>query len=286
MKRHSGDHSNRSVVLCEKRTAYRLCLAQCEPVSNAIATSSRPYERRLLSVSSRFLSAGDRVIDVGANLGNHALYWCRVAGAVVDAFEPNPASYELLNRNVEINDAPATLRVHHLALGSHEGRGSVIADPGNPAEARVTRTDGGEVEIRRLDSLIGPDDRIRLIKVDVEGAELEVLRGAGDILRERPVLLVELHSARERRAMRQFLRPVGYVRVPVNLAGAPTYLHVASLPDRLRVVLLMTSWSFWVCLTGPVHHPIRRWLRAVRSRRRYRTDAALMQRLRRGRDSG
>jgi FkbM family methyltransferase len=266
MGRQPMDPSHRSVELCEKGISYKLCLGPWDPVRAVITTTSRPYERRLLAVSCRFLSAADRVVDVGANLGNHSLYWCRVVGAVVDAFEPHPEYYELLDRNVEMNDARPIVRIHRLALGADDGRGTIIPNPGNPGAARVRRVSAGEADVRRLDSVIDPEDQIRLIKVDVEGAELEVLRGAGRVLRWRPALLLEQHTTRERRALRRFLRPLGYVRVPVSLTGpgAPTYLHVATVPDRLRALLLVTSSNFWVCLTGPVHRPIRRWMRRIR----------------------
>lgn len=144
-------------------------------------------------------------LDVGANVGNHALFFARRFRQVV-AFEPNPPVAKLLEANVALNDAD-NVRVVPVGLAD-ESRdllfiqdesgnlgGSGFADGAGPARAgrtRVLPVRRGDEELERL-ALAG---RVALIKIDVEGYELQVLKGlARTIARESPLILFESNRA-------------------------------------------------------------------------------------------
>lgn len=130
--------------------------------------------------------AGGVFVDVGANVGGYSL---RAAsrGMEVHSFEPIPQNAQILRRNAEINHL--TLDIQEVALGSSEGEVRLSA---GGASSRVTEGGGIEVPLRTLDSFGLP--RVDVLKVDVEGYELEVLRGAErTISRCRPAMMVEMH---------------------------------------------------------------------------------------------
>lgn len=137
------------------------------------------------------LRPGMHAVDVGANLGYYMLLLREAVGAAgrVDCFEPEPDNLAELERNVAANGF-RNVRVSAVALGDSHAEvglqrgvnGTVLADGG--AELQVP--------LRRLDELI--DVPIDFLKIDVEGYEAHVLRGAADTLRSsRPTLFVEVH---------------------------------------------------------------------------------------------
>ncbi len=181
-----------------------------------------PYEVELLEVSAGLLRPGDRVVDVGANIGNHTLFWAVHCKAAVDAFEPNPAALEYLRTNVELSDATA-VTVHSQALGAAAGTASVLqAADGNLGACKL-KTGNGPISVARLDDVVvGP---VRLIKIDVEGLEVDVLAGATAVLeRDLPFVIAECSSDAALRAVDEILTRYGYRRHEANLAWTPTYL--------------------------------------------------------------
>ena len=141
------------------------------------------------------LRPGDGVIDAGANIGALTLPLSRLVGESgnVLAFEPQRMMHHVLCANLAINAienvaavqaalgaAPGMIRVPVLRLEDHHNFGglSVGGERGEP------------VRVRTIDSM--PLQHLRLIKIDVEGAELEVIKGAGATIRRlRPFLVVE-----------------------------------------------------------------------------------------------
>jgi FkbM family methyltransferase len=152
---------------------------------------------------ARYLRPGDEFWDVGANIG----YFTLLAGVLVGsagkvrAFEPLPTTFRMLERNVSLNPA-LPIEAHAVALAADDARAWFTADM--DVSNRLTtdkRGDVVQVVVSRVDAW--PSAAPTFVKVDVEGAELEVLRGAESTVRRcRPVLQVELieHLLRDRGA--------------------------------------------------------------------------------------
>lgn len=139
----------------------------------------------------RLLRPGMRVVDVGANIGYFLLLFEHAigpAGSIV-CLEPEPDNARELERNIRANGL-ANVELLRLAAGDSDGLVSLT-----PGINGVVRPDGSgslTVQIRRLDSLVG--GRVDFLKIDVEGFEHQVLRGAERLLREQqPTLIVEVH---------------------------------------------------------------------------------------------
>jgi FkbM family methyltransferase len=124
-----------------------------------------------------FLRPGELFVDVGANVGSYSLLAAAECGARVKAYEPVPATFEWLKRNVAENGLQNQVQLFNHALGAENGMVAMTA----MLDAQNHLAESGDahtinVPIRRLDdSLAG--DIPTLIKIDVEGAEDQVLAG-------------------------------------------------------------------------------------------------------------
>lgn len=166
------------------------------------------WEPHIVAFYARYLRAGMTVVDVGANIGFHALHAaCRVGqqGRVL-AFEPDPRNASLLRMSLGLQEHRPSVEVIEAALSDRDGE-LVLSDLGNPgnAGARFTHQDRGHLErlvhgphptfrtvaAWRFDSRFDPE-RIDLVKIDVEGFEPRAMAGmAESIARCRPVILTE-----------------------------------------------------------------------------------------------
>jgi FkbM family methyltransferase len=148
----------------------------------------------------------DVVWDVGANIGDMALYCAARAGARVEAFEPSPAVFARLAENVGLNPGLA-VEPHALGLSDHDGvvRFYASAERGNAGVGSLGRAantvdEGVEVRITRGDSLIAGGWAVpRIVKMDIEGFEPEALAGMSELLKTgRTLVCVESSGYRLR----------------------------------------------------------------------------------------
>lgn len=179
-------------------------------------------------------------IDVGANIG---VYTTRYASAFTNtlAIEPNPATFHILQANIALG---RTSNVIPLLMGCTDqvGTGQLNVPVGGMLGWSRFGSDASwekypiEVPIDTLDNLVAKAalDRIALLKIDVEGYEPQVLRGASNTLVEHcPVVLYEALSNESARASAELLRAAGYNHFvtfsrPLTLAGMLFGLSVAA----------------------------------------------------------
>jgi FkbM family methyltransferase len=159
---------------------------------------------RIHRLLDRWVRPGDTVVDVGANIGWNAIRAARVAGRVV-AVEPTPDTLEVLRRNVAASGL-GNVVVAPVAAGRAAGerelfvRGGVSAVNSLYPESRYARvTEVLRVPVVRLDDLV--EGAAALVKIDVEGAEIDVLEGMPRLLGgEGTVLVVEWDPTLQRMA--------------------------------------------------------------------------------------
>jgi FkbM family methyltransferase len=156
----------------------------------------------------RHLGQGDLFVDVGANVGSYAL-WALDLGALVIAVEPDEDARTRLEENIALNGYGAEVRP--VALGSAPGLLRFTSGRGttNQLVAFEDQVEGSvEVEVSTLDDLLG--DRVAAgVKIDVEGAEQLVLKGASRALQDRRVSLFQLEwNARSEQLLGTDRRPV------------------------------------------------------------------------------
>lgn len=159
----------------------------------------RNYERQLidtLASGAETLEAPVRWIDVGADIGAVTALVVSRAARVAEAhlFEPNPVAFAYLARNARQLPIPAVARA--AAVGSRPGRGELRHSPTDSSDhARfLAAADEGELEVVALDQLFDWHAGSVLMKIDVEGGEWDVLRGAERLLRELPEWLIAFEA--------------------------------------------------------------------------------------------
>jgi FkbM family methyltransferase len=167
-------------------------------VLGAIAAAGGRYETATLRALRRALPPDAVVLDIGANIGAFSLAFAALCPAgTVHAFEPGGLSHGYLARNVAAN-GPVDVRPHRLALSDRTGELTFHCDAADPGAAHLAAAgEGGEtVPVTTLDAWAAGAGlpRVDLVKLDVEGNETAVLRGAREILaRHRPAVLVEVN---------------------------------------------------------------------------------------------
>jgi FkbM family methyltransferase len=160
------------------------------------------YERIELDVFERLAAMSKTIVDVGANIG---LYSCVAADraptfAKIVAFEPIAENLHYLNKNRERNERAARIVVEEEAVGESSGLVNIYLAEGQIGTHSVSAKNALDsntsisVPMVCLDDYVDKKlhDSIELLKVDVEGYEVAVLRGAKSVLRkDRPTLFVE-----------------------------------------------------------------------------------------------
>lgn len=182
-----------SVTLTQEGVVYELVLpdAATDHIQRIISTSNAPYEIEMLSDMRQRIAPGELVLDVGAHIGNHTVYLAKVAQAQVISFEPNPELYNVILQNIDRNQLAAHVSARKIGLGRSHGRAHFSSTiPDNPGAQSLVVTDG-DIEVKPLDA-ITLRQPVRIIKIDVEGMELDVLEGGSQLIqRDRPLLYVE-----------------------------------------------------------------------------------------------
>jgi FkbM family methyltransferase len=223
------------------------------------------FEVAELRFVEKFLKPGMCVLDIGAHHGLYTLLASKLVGSggKVIAFEPSPRERRLLARNLRLNFS-SNVRIETFALGSGPSKANLFLVEGGedgcnslrpPATAGITRT--VSVDVLSLDDYLSNPGlgRVDFVKLDVEGAEREVLRGAVSLLHSssRPLFLVEVQDIRTSpwgypaREIVQLLDRAGYdwFRILDNGSLAPaatddqTYdANLVAVPhDRVAYVL-------------------------------------------------
>ncbi len=153
------------------------------------------HEDSLEPVLAGLLPDGGVFVDVGAHVGRWTLRLARKASQVY-AVEPNPDTAAVLRAHIALNDV-RDVDVLELAAWDSETRLS-LSDPAEKVSGgstRVVEGDDGTVLARPLDDVFAGLDRLHLVKLDVEGADLHALRGLrATLARLTPTLFIEDHS--------------------------------------------------------------------------------------------
>lgn len=199
------------------------------------------------------LGPGEIAIDVGANLGWYTALLSRLSepGAQIFAFEPDPETYRLLRENLRANSAVGVTALN-LALGETRGtavlrryktsnNGRHTLSPGSDDDG-----DGGgecEVNVETLDSFCAAhglgEARVRFLKIDVEGFEYYVVRGAMSLLQRCDCILLEFNRGDTSNKLLQLLAEIG-LTAHVFIDGNPepmTFTKILQSPVQLDLLL-------------------------------------------------
>lgn len=178
-------------------------------IPNRIVRRASLYADKELQRIASLVGTGRSILDIGANIGNHAVYFGTLMQARrIVCYEPQPDIVPILERNIALNDIPATVRP--VALGEVTGT-MAMSDTreGNTGATGFAPDETGTVQAVRLDD--EGHDAVDFIKIDVEGAEPAVIAGGMELIRrDRPMIMAEVLTEDVRRRIDEMLLPLGY----------------------------------------------------------------------------
>jgi len=214
-------------------------------IGRIISASKMYYESDLISFVRRFFSPS-RVIDVGTNIGNHALGFSGHSDYHVICFEPDPTLAKIAEKNLKLNEIKYDL--YNFGLGDKNEKIPFIA--GESSNSGVGRFDRNAkstlyLQVMRLDDAVPSSYSADLIKIDVEGFEKNVLLGGLDTIQNsRPVLVIEHQDYISFKECSGLLHKLGYK--PLRVFGAtPTFVYVFA--DDFGYVLTSTDITWVDC---------------------------------------
>jgi FkbM family methyltransferase len=181
-----------------------------------------PRQIEYFSQLSRDLEC-DAFLDVGANLGLYSIYFSRYFAIEVIAFEPDTRVRNQLSANLFLNGMDDLVRVEPVALSSKSGTLNFERfDDQNRGRSRVSAQGSALVTSARLDDLIDWSGRRVAVKVDIEGHEQHLLKGAGEFL-QRNKVLIQMEMIEGREDTVALLRGLGFENI--HRIGHDFYFH-------------------------------------------------------------
>jgi len=168
------------------------------------------YEYELLG-AIRKMGLSGVYVDVGANIGNHSLYFANhCESTAIYSFEPQDICFEILGLNMGLNQKKPFRGIKKAAWSERCNLKLETHSERNMGMGRIGET-GVWVEADTLDNQIQKTESVVLIKIDVEGSEIEVLKGADEtIQRCKPVMVCEAQTDAMYKAIDNLLKPYGY----------------------------------------------------------------------------
>lgn len=194
-------------------------------ITRVIAQTSSFYEIELLGEIFHRALPGWVFVDAGAHVGNHSVFFGAILGLSGHAIEQNPKTFAILHRNLAVNGLQDQVQAINAAVGSRAGRAKTVlgANAHNSGMDRVELSPDGPLDVVTVDSLALP--RLDLLKIDVEGFEVECLRGAQEtIARCSPLIVAEAIGPQDFHAQSEFLAPFGYLPTR-RFNVTPTYIY-------------------------------------------------------------
>lgn len=166
------------------------------------------------------------IVDVGACIGNHTLFFAKVMGAYVYAFEPVKPNWELIRFNAALNYCQS--RINLIRKGAGRTRSTVRFSPdatGNCGMGKISPDGCDIIDLIPVDQVISPSHEVDVLKIDVEGYNIPVLEGARHTIeQDYPEIYIECQTPEELKEVEDFLLPIGYTRYSKPFNATPTWL--------------------------------------------------------------
>jgi FkbM family methyltransferase len=183
-----------------------------------IYTADENYEQHLYPYVD--LKSGV-FIDVGAHVGRYSIRLGKMHNVRVLAIEPERRNFEMLERNIALNKLTNVFAVN---VGAYSASGMIpfyLNDHGEGTHSLVKPTKlQTMIPVETLDNLIEQlslEDEVKKIKIDAEGAEVEILKGAKRVLeRNRPTMVIEIWTQENLELILHLLRPYSYTMKQVD----------------------------------------------------------------------
>ncbi len=197
------------VILKGPLKGYKLIMGAPAGKGRGISVIFNRSEPERLKITKDLISPNFVCFDIGANVGIYSLLFSRYS-KLIYAFEPFPRNLSFLYRMLKLNNIENVIIVP-CAVADKDGL-SWFQKAHSNAEGRLNTSGSQPVSVISLDTFIKESKLIpNLLKIDVEGAELSVLKGAKELLSiSKPIILIETHGDTIKKKCFEFLKQMGY----------------------------------------------------------------------------
>lgn len=184
------------------------------------------YEYKLLDTVKKMNLTGV-YIDLGSNVGNHSIFFATQCKATkVICVDASSELCEVLKKNWDRNvKNEVALEIYNNAITNSSGL--VTMTPLHETTCEINKKGSGNVYAKTIDELFGDLRGVVLLKMDIEGYEIEAIRGAKNFIENNyPVIVAELLDATYFRWFKKEVSKFGYVTNGKNYASTPTYFWI------------------------------------------------------------
>lgn len=164
-----------------------------------IVDNNEFFEEDILKSLDKYIPDDAVILDIGANIGNHTLYWNLASSKhvfKVYCFEPVPDTFKILEKNIKINRLQDKVQLYNVGLNDCEAAAEFktykLENIGSTHLVANEQKKDGEMKLCRLDDFKFPENHIDFVKIDVEDMEIPCLKGAINTLKKyKPTIFIE-----------------------------------------------------------------------------------------------
>lgn len=157
------------------------------------------------------------VLDIGTNIGNHTLFYLlENKASKVYCFEPVQTTFSILEKNIKINNIEKKVSLSNVGIGQKKGHAIISNyDSHNIGGTTIESDEDGEINIIAIDEITFPS-KIALVKIDVEGFELNVIKGMINTLNDhKPYITIEIRD-KNFHEIHSMLKSIGYTYIELE----------------------------------------------------------------------
>ncbi|BFU77531.1 hypothetical protein ALC152_07460 [Arcobacter sp. 15-2] len=199
-----------------------------------------PYEYEMLKdIISRVKK--DIIIDVGANIGNHSLFLA-ANGYDVYSFEANSEVFDIFDNSIKINGFDDKIKAYNFGISDTISKAKITNIDKKNLGGQSLLIGEGNIELKPLSDIRFPK-KISVIKIDVEGMEINVLKGAKELIKkDRPLLYIEAININEYKKLNFILDELSYVYWE-TFNATPTHLFIPKESLSEKDIMANTSYK-------------------------------------------
>lgn len=197
-------------------------------IQGYVSKQKEPYEYEMLQAMLLRIPKDSFVLDIGMNIANHSLFLA-ANGLNILAFEANPKMSEIAKKSIALNGFENKIQVNEFGLSDCEEimhfAKEIPSNFGGMSLSKGESTGEEGILCKTLDSL-KIQEKISCIKIDVEGMESRVLKGARElIMKNRPIIYAEANYVQDFVKLERVLETMDYVHWD-TFGGSPTHLYL------------------------------------------------------------
>ena len=187
--------SNKDIFRFKKFAMY-LPLYPIDMIQRNIVDSNDFWENKSLLLMDEYIKQNFIIADIGANIGNHSIYWGNKKEIKhIYSFEPIKSTFDILKKNIELNDMQDKITAYNVGISDEKTLGEMYDyNMENIGGVAIFKSQRGNFELNTIDNLFS-EIKLDFIKIDVEGHEIFVLKGAEKVIkRDKPIIWIETFS--------------------------------------------------------------------------------------------